>query len=263
MATFENHQSVYKSPKRKRGDQNSIQYSPSISPSLSCISTDLRSLPFWRSEDEEASGERSPRTKVATRLHDLDLRTTSPTGDSYRRKRIAQSDSERALQVKKGPTDMAETNPYSNRVGDAMFDGQDDPRKNVFDQQPNGTFNLEIAYIPSMIIDRPRMHSRSPPLDGNPEDNPMTWHESEITGYNPTDPDDDGTGINGIGFRPTPAMAWARSQRRKQQLAEYKSREAKEARQRRSERRRKDSGEDMPEGTPGIKKMVKVRFDDS
>ncbi|MCJ1318594.1 hypothetical protein MMC15_003924 [Xylographa vitiligo] len=46
-------------------------------------------------------------------------------------------------------------------------------------------------------------------------------------------------GLNGIGYRPTPAMAYARAQRRKQQVAEWKSREAKEARQRRSELRKK------------------------
>lgn len=53
------------------------------------------------------------------------------------------------------------------------------------------------------------------------------------------DPDDDGTGINGIGFRPTPAMAWQRMQKRKQQVSDWRAREAKEARQKRSERRNK------------------------
>lgn len=53
------------------------------------------------------------------------------------------------------------------------------------------------------------------------------------------DPDDDGTGLNGIGFRPTPAMAWQRMQKRKNQVQEWRAREAKEARQKRSERRNK------------------------
>ncbi|ESZ91585.1 hypothetical protein SBOR_8020 [Sclerotinia borealis F-4128] len=66
----------------------------------------------------------------------------------------------------------------------------------------------------------------------------LTWHDDEITGYKPDDPDDDGEGINGIGFRPTPAIAHARTQKRKQQMADYMSREAREARARRSERRR-------------------------
>ncbi|KAB5545774.1 hypothetical protein GE09DRAFT_218809 [Coniochaeta sp. 2T2.1] len=66
----------------------------------------------------------------------------------------------------------------------------------------------------------------------------MTWHEDEITIYDPDDSDDDGTGINGIGFKPTPAVAYARGVKRKQQLAEYRKREEREARARRSQRRR-------------------------
>lgn len=66
----------------------------------------------------------------------------------------------------------------------------------------------------------------------------LTWHEDEITVYDPDDEDDDGVGINGIGFKPTPAIAYARTMKRKQQLAEYKKREEREARARRSSRRR-------------------------
>lgn len=72
----------------------------------------------------------------------------------------------------------------------------------------------------------------------NLERSDMTWHDDEITGHDPTDPDDDGEGINGIGFKPTPAEAYSRAQKRKQQMAEYRNREAKEARKMRSERRR-------------------------
>ncbi|KAL3426338.1 hypothetical protein PVAG01_03130 [Phlyctema vagabunda] len=66
----------------------------------------------------------------------------------------------------------------------------------------------------------------------------MTWHDDEITGHDPSDPEDDGEGINGIGFRPTAAMAHARTAKRKQQMEAYRTREAREARERRSERRR-------------------------
>ena len=74
----------------------------------------------------------------------------------------------------------------------------------------------------------------------------LTWHDDEITGHNPDDPDDDGEGINGIGFRPTPAIAYARTEKRRQQMAEYKNREAREARAKRSERRR---GSEMSKGS--------------
>ncbi|KAK2004008.1 hypothetical protein LX36DRAFT_650465 [Colletotrichum falcatum] len=66
----------------------------------------------------------------------------------------------------------------------------------------------------------------------------LTWKEEEITIYDPEDEDDDGTGINGVGFMPTAAMAYARTQKRRLQLAEYKKREESEARARRNQRRR-------------------------
>lgn len=66
----------------------------------------------------------------------------------------------------------------------------------------------------------------------------LTWHEDEITIYDPNDKDDDGTGINGVGFKPTPALAHARIMKRRQQMAEYRKREENEARNRRSLRRR-------------------------
>lgn len=66
----------------------------------------------------------------------------------------------------------------------------------------------------------------------------LTWHEDEITIYDPNDKDDDGTGINGIGFKPTPALAHARVMKRRQQMAEYRKREENEARNKRNQRRR-------------------------
>lgn len=94
----------------------------------------------------------------------------------------------------------------------------------------------------------------------------LTWHEDEITVYDPEDEDDDGVGINGIGFKPTPAIAYARTMKRKQQLAEYKKREEREARARRSSRRR-----GSPDRAPKLQRKEtartesarKVRFTDS
>ncbi|KAK3068217.1 hypothetical protein LTR53_014392 [Teratosphaeriaceae sp. CCFEE 6253] len=80
----------------------------------------------------------------------------------------------------------------------------------------------------------------SPSSDSSMTDpSALTWQDHEITGQDiDISTDDDGEGINGIGFRPTAAIAYARSQRRKQQVNEWKAREAREARQRRIERRR-------------------------
>ncbi|POS81376.1 hypothetical protein DHEL01_v200210 [Diaporthe helianthi] len=94
----------------------------------------------------------------------------------------------------------------------------------------------------------------------------LTWHEDEITIYDPDDEDDDGVGINGIGFKPTPAIAYARTMKRRQQLAEYKKREEREARARRSSRRR-GSPERAPKlqrkESAGAESTRKVRFMDS
>ncbi|POS83741.1 hypothetical protein EPUL_005174 [Erysiphe pulchra] len=65
----------------------------------------------------------------------------------------------------------------------------------------------------------------------------LTWQEDEITGYSVIDPEDDGEGINGIGFRPTPTESYIRMEKRKKQLAAYRVQEAKDARSLRRERR--------------------------
>ncbi|KAK0612748.1 Synapse-associated protein of 47 kDa [Lasiodiplodia hormozganensis] len=67
----------------------------------------------------------------------------------------------------------------------------------------------------------------------------LTWQDSEITGHEiDREQDDDGYGINGLGFRPTHAVAQHRALKRRQQILEWRAREAREARQKRSERRR-------------------------
>jgi len=67
----------------------------------------------------------------------------------------------------------------------------------------------------------------------------LTWQDSEITGHLALDPDDDLTGMNGIVFKPTPQVAYARAQARRKQVTEWKNREAREARARRAEGRRR------------------------
>ncbi|KAF1984072.1 hypothetical protein K402DRAFT_396005 [Aulographum hederae CBS 113979] len=83
------------------------------------------------------------------------------------------------------------------------------------------------------------------------------WQDSEITGHLFTDPDDDGYGMNGIGFKATPALAWARSQRRRQQVQEWRAREAREERRRRALKRNAISGSSGKNGGDGKRS---VRF---
>jgi hypothetical protein len=89
----------------------------------------------------------------------------------------------------------------------------------------------------------------------------LTWREEEITIYDPNDEDDDGTGINGVGFRPTPAMAHARVMKRRQQMAEYRKREESDARARRSLRRHAAAPAALAPTTAAVQSR-KVRFMD-
>ena len=247
---------IYNSPKRKRGAPDSIEYSPHVSPRISRIATTSQEYPFAQNSNERSrrQEEGSPSSGVTGQLRTLDLQGTFvrqiPFADAgHTKKRFAQSSEE--------PPSQEVVDRLSPKAHCASPSPQ--PGNNVF--PINASLDLVHAISFSTVVDRPRTHSRSPPLVGDPGDNPMTWHESEITGHNPTDPNDDGYGINGIGFKPTPAIAWARSQKRKQQLEEYRNREAREARQRRSERRRAESVElsaDSAESAP--KRKAKVRF---
>lgn len=86
------------------------------------------------------------------------------------------------------------------------------------------------------------VRSRAPNKPRSPPPSLFTWKDGEMAGpaAGPAiDPDDDGTGLNGIGFKPTPALAYARSQKRRQQLSEWKRRETREARAKRSQRRQR------------------------
>jgi len=143
------------------------------------------------------------------------------------------------------------------------------------------TTSFSLSHSSSEPKSRARKRAGSPPLmvsvaarDPNadqPSDDPdedmivdpvraaLTWHEDEITVYDSEDSDDDGTGINGIGFKPTPAIAYARTVKRKQQLDEYKKREEREARARRSQRRR---GSPVATGVDPKDGARRVRFID-
>ncbi|KAK3320308.1 hypothetical protein B0T19DRAFT_285552 [Cercophora scortea] len=116
--------------------------------------------------------------------------------------------------------------------------------------------------ISSSSSSSPDSDSSDEPIVTDPLRASLTWHDDEITIYDPDDSEDDGTGINGIGFKPTPAIAHARTVRRRQQLAEYRKREEREARAKRSLRRR---GSPVP-GLVELKGKVerrRVRFMES
>lgn len=114
--------------------------------------------------------------------------------------------------------------------------------QSVVEQQPFPTHGSpkDMPVEPPCLESRPPTPRQLSPSQTNPW--PISpnlwWQPAEITGLDHNDAADDGYGINGIGFLPTSAVANARVKHRKRQIAEWKSREAKEARQKRLEMRR-------------------------
>lgn len=88
----------------------------------------------------------------------------------------------------------------------------------------------------------------SPPLTAGAE-NPLVWHDSEITGHLMLDPDDDGTGINGVGFKPSRGEEEVRRIKRKQQVEAWKAREGRADRDERARRRRGPGSEHVGQFT--------------
>lgn len=251
-----------------------MQYSPDISPYPIDTSLEIREYPFPQTSNQsdgarENAGDGSPRSAVAGALQDLNLqggfiRRLDYMDAGRPRKKVAVTSDEDELLDGQAPASRTEVVAEQNHARD--LSATDRPTT------PSKATKVDAAFSPSQkpqesttIVSTPRKsRSRSPPLHTSVEENPLTWHDSEITGHNPTDPDDDGYGINGIGFRPTGAIAWARSQKRNQQVADYRSREAREARQRRSERRRYGTASrpvSPAESPRADRKKGKVRFE--
>ncbi|KAK5454358.1 hypothetical protein LTS15_006358 [Exophiala xenobiotica] len=224
------------SPKRKRGQVPPLDTKGPLPRLL--LEDDI---------DDHESG--SPRTKVARKFEDLDIShdqiCLQHEVGSPKRLSISQHPELSAISADKTSIDRSpKTESRGKAQSETTSTAHEDSRRTVG----------ESMSTPS--------RSKSPPLAGEISDH--FWHDAEITGHDPEDPDDDLYGINGIGFRPTPAIAWSRSQRRKQQLTEYKNREAREARQQRSERRKRfiSDGEDARSLESSPRKSIRVHFED-
>lgn len=163
-------------------------------------------------------------------------------------------------------------NPDTNDPINFPASDQPDMRTTTYESLSKVQFGQDVSPNPRPEIpETPRLTpTLSPsPLPSRPKTPPLPssalwWKDTEITGHDPKDPTDDGYGINGVGFIPTPAIANARAERRKRQVAEWRNREAKEARQKRSDRRRRR--EVVGEGSGSInpelvgREVRKVRF---
>ncbi|KIX94650.1 uncharacterized protein Z520_09696 [Fonsecaea multimorphosa CBS 102226] len=220
------------SPKRKRGCPYPLD-------------TDQPGFWLLSESDLEEYDEGSPRSKVARKFDDLEIHGLQDQGDHD----ASRKDTEQLIApgmtsagAPEGDKDFLTPKSKHMSEGEASVDSR------------TGTTLAKNLGKSS--------RSGSPPLAH--EISSEFWQDSEITGHDPSDPDDDGYGINGLGFRPTAAIAWSRSQRRKQQLSDYKNREAREARQQRSERRKRgfDEGEDALSVKSSPRKTARVHFED-
>lgn len=239
--------SRYLSPKRKRCDHDSLLVE-APSP-FRLKTTNLPTRPVLK---HGCSNEGSPRTNVAGHLQNLDLEEHIP---------ISTLDFGIPVKSRVSPSETAPRSGGFNPnivLPDKTYDAPITPPLNS-----NGPFATwapaqtqdESPITPLEIPETPRLRpvsSPSPPPSAKKSRSPpplsptLWWHDEEITGHNPNDPTDDGYGINGIGFLPTPAIASARAERRKKQVAEWKNREAREARQKRGDRRRRRDLESGP-----------------
>lgn len=272
-------------PKRKRGDEaplSPIKFSFDLS----------------RSESAE-DGSCSPRSKVAHRFRGLDLgggggvvnddANDGDSPDSARKRQrsdeVMQDAGEANLQqgresLTPQPKPAVSREPNTAAAGvppelPPKVDVTSEPEIKSPRRRRAGTPPLKLKKSPKKTK-RDATKERELSVDDNDDDSSeddedsviidpvraaLTWHEDEITMYDPNDKDDDGTGMNGIGFRPTPAIAHARAMRRRHQMAEYRKREEGEARARRTQRRR---GEEPLSARPKKKSPSrKVRFVDS
>ena len=226
------------SPKRKRDDDTMMFMG---APSPSRLKT--TALPTGPHMESDLVSEGSPQSTVAGRLQNLDL-------DEHHQ--IPSLDFDLSLETQKVTT-KKHSGGFHPQIflPPQSFVGPMTPPPSSSGPQPGLS---QLAYephpttMPIEIPETPRLRPVSsptpPPSATKPKSPPppspaLWWSDTEITGYNPSDPTDDGYGINGVGFLPTPAIANARAERRKKQVAEWKNREAREARQKRSDRRRR------------------------
>ncbi|KAI9797968.1 MAG: hypothetical protein M1833_005024 [Piccolia ochrophora] len=273
------------SPKRKRSTPSIVSTPPRLSTNLAPLqapqsTSSSTSIPIRAptlQSDTPADG--SPRTKVAVQFHELQLRSPTDTNHALGVTNAAGVESARSAKTTEdtlassairrtpptksttlaaapfSPVSPSTASPTTKRFRTAPTTPPppESPPSNAPRASPSKATSATKMPISNSTS---ASTSTSPSRRGSPPPAKLSPDETDA---------DDGEGLNGIGFRPTPAVAYARTERRRQQILEYRAREAREARRLRSERRRGeggaagDKGGGMPEeGSAGEGR--KVRF---
>ncbi|KAI9804133.1 MAG: hypothetical protein M1825_001535 [Sarcosagium campestre] len=257
------------SPKRKRSTPRSSISQPSSSPPNSSLSQRQATLPFRGSPSFASSINGSPRSSVTSQFRDLQLKTDAPPVLSFGldiKPDIASYSTADDSPLRRPSNSTISSNGSS---GDETVSPLDYPpalqdtankRARISSATSSPKALAEITALltgplssSSSSPSSSRVRRKSPPpppptasgpdSDGEDGENNTDAAPAAATattaGNEDVDVDsDDGLGINGIGFRPTAATAYARNERRRQQIMEYRSREARDARRQRTERRR-------------------------
>ncbi|EFE41974.1 hypothetical protein TRV_03249 [Trichophyton verrucosum HKI 0517] len=192
---------------------------------------------------------------VANKFRDLDIRCRTTNNEELRHHPPPEYD------IQPQSSEIPPELPTHGKISKTRENGDDS--KLLYSTARSTSFTNEATPEKK---DPACLESPPPTSNGNTDaeatEESLTWDESEITGHHATDPNDDGYGLNGIGFKPSAEVAWARSQHRKDQVAEWKRRMASEAREARSRRRQKD--EDICNASyiaKGSPKQKRVKFD--
>lgn len=246
--------SIHPSPKRKRDE-----FDQGGSPVPTC----LQEGPQRRyGASESCHGRNTIHTAVAGQFEDLDICPHAPASlddtttedeaplelrDLYRDAQ-AEAGSEKDLESR-------DLTPSRNRCRkDTPPDNQNSETE--VSSPPNPSSSKQRPNSKQSSPHEPKKRCKSPPLTTEAGEDDLTWHDWEITGHDPTDPNDDGYGINGVGFKPTATVAWSRSQQRKKQVDDWRKRESREARNKRREKRDGIIPEDSPNTSPSSQKRV-------
>ncbi|KAI5842527.1 hypothetical protein DFP73DRAFT_595887 [Morchella snyderi] len=217
-----------------------------------------------------SSGQASPRSrKLASQLEDLNLSVARPiftSGDlGMATTATTMATGQPAAKKQKNKTRLIATATTMTKAGNKNIGTKNNYGDSSMDRSENG--HIESVEVTTETkggvewVDEPplatrdvsnggdemeetrnnnytkRVRLRSPPLsrmNTGEDDDGVVMNENEDI-----DPDD--TEQAGIGYRPTPTQRYVRSQKRMQQIKEYKARISKEAREKRSESRRRRS----------------------
>lgn len=249
MADFSPRSTPKSTPKRKRGEASAL---PPIAFSFDLYPAEL-----------PKDGSNSPRSKVALRFQGLALGSGGGVAADDTNLEAVETTPKRQRQdelmgdalgqdAEDGEVSLSITIPEPVGITDAKGNTVPYPAAEAslrpLSSSPDIASNIELNTKARAGTPPPCLRtSSSQDINGtsvqifDPVRAALTWHEDEITMYDPNDKDDDGTGINGIGFRPTPALAHARIMKRRQQMADYRRREESDARGKRNQKRRGDA----------------------